>query len=167
MISLIIAISQNNIIGKNGKLPWHLNSDFKNFVKTTSGHPVIMGDTTYFSIPKRFRPLKNRPNIVLTRKKNLNINDDIKIAKSIPEAISYVDTQEEAFVIGGYSVYKQFLAQDLIDKLYITRVEAKVEGDTKFPDINWDKWELISEKFNKKTKKDDFDCTFLIYEKTS
>ncbi len=166
MISLIAAVSKNNIIGKNGNLPWHLNSDFKYFIRTTKNHPVIMGETTYFSIPKKFRPLKNRTNIVLSQNTEQEFPPEVKIASSISEAISYLNPEEEAFIIGGFSVYKQFLEQDLLNKLYITRVEAEVKGDLEFPKVNWDKWELISEKFNKKTKKDDFDCTFLIYERS-
>jgi dihydrofolate reductase len=165
MISLIVAISENNVIGKGNTLPWHLNSDLKYFSKTTTGHPVIMGFNTYISIDEKYRPLKNRTNIVLARNVDYDFPKEVKIASSIKQALSYIKESQEAFVIGGASIYRQFIEQDLIDKLYITRVHTQIDGDIEFPKIDLDKWTLLSKNFNKKTDKDDYDHTFLIYQK--
>jgi dihydrofolate reductase len=114
MISIIVAIAKNNAIGKNNDLLWHIPEDLKRFKQITSGHKIIMGKKTYLSLP--FRPLKNRENIVIT-----DCPDDVfegcTVVFSVGEAISKCSEEEETFIIGGASVYKQFLP--LTDRLYI------------------------------------------------
>ena len=139
--SLIVAIADNNAIGVKGTLPWHLSEDLKYFKKTTSGCPVIMGRTTYFSLP--FRPLKNRKNIVL------NLGGDpipeVTCVYSFDEAFKEAETEDaaESFVMGGASVYRA--AMEFVDKLYITHVHTIVEdADAFFPEIDPSIWQRVS-----------------------
>ncbi|MCQ2173568.1 MAG: dihydrofolate reductase [Bacteroidales bacterium] len=136
---LIVAVGDNYEIGVGGKLPWHLSEDLRYFKKTTHGYPVIMGRTTYFSLP--VRPLPGRKNIVL----NLG-GDPIPGAEcvySFDEAFRAAEGAAKCFVIGGASVYRAAL--DLMDTLYITRVHAEIrEADVFFPEIREDVWERIS-----------------------
>jgi len=135
-ISIIVAVgAQNRAIGKDNALLWDLKADLKHFKEITSGHPVIMGQNTWESIPEAFRPLPNRQNIVLT----LNDSYDAPgadIAQSITEAIEIASSYDsgEIFFIGGASIYKQTLP--IADKLYITEVNGYYEGDTFFPDYS-------------------------------
>lgn len=144
--SLIVAIADNNAIGVKGTLPWHLSEDLKYFKRTTSGCPVIMGRTTYFSLP--FRPLKNRKNIVL----NLGGDPipDVTCVYSFDEAFREAETEDaaESFVMGGASVYRA--AMEFVDKLYITHVHTVVkDADAFFPEIDPEIWrqDSISETF--------------------
>lgn len=140
IVSLIVAISNNKVIGKNNQLIWNLPKDMKFFMDTTLGHPVIMGRKNFESIPEKFRPLKNRTNIIITRNKNYETLD-CKVVHSIKESLKCMDFgNEEVFVIGGGEIYRKFLELDLIDKMYITHIDEFFDGDTFFPDINLDKW---------------------------
>ena len=165
-ITIIVAIAKNNAIGKNNDLLWHLPTDMKFFKETTEGHCIITGRKNYFSIPKKFRPLKNRTNIIVTRDKNLSINEDIIISHSIEDAIEKAKKIEkkEIFIIGGGEIYKQSLKY--ANKLYITEVDTIFEdADTFFPEINKVdyKIELISE--HKKDEKHKFDFQIKLYSK--
>ena len=140
IVSLIVAISNNKVIGKNNQLIWNLPKDMKFFMDTTLGHPVIMGRKNFESIPEKFRPLKNRTNIIITRNKNYEALD-CKVVHSIKESLKCMDFgNEEVFVIGGGEIYRKFLELDLIDKMYITHIDDFFDGDTFFPDFNLDKW---------------------------
>ncbi|MCD6112487.1 MAG: dihydrofolate reductase [Bacteroidales bacterium] len=141
MISIIVAIAENNAIGKDNKLLCHIPGDLKRFKKLTTGKTVIMGLKTFKSLPNG--PLPNRRNIVITDKKNQKI-DGCDMAYSIEEAVEMCNTDEENFVIGGGSIYRQFLP--LADKLYITKVHHNFDADTFFPEIDYSKWKLISSK---------------------
>jgi dihydrofolate reductase len=133
---LIVAVADDWAIGVKGGLPWHLPEDLKYFKEKTKGHPVIMGRTTYFSLP--FRPLKGRKNIVL----NLGwdpIPEDVVCVNSFEEAYAAAEPAPRCFIIGGASVYKQ--AIDSMDRLYITHVHTIIsDADAYFPDINSDIW---------------------------
>ena len=137
---LIVAVADNLAIGVKGGLPWHLSADLKYFKEKTKGYPVIMGRTTYFSLP--FRPLKGRKNIVL----NLGwdpIPDDVVCVNSFEEAYAAAEPAERCFVMGGASVYRQ--AIDSMDRLYITHVHTTIsDADAYFPEINSDIWEAES-----------------------
>lgn len=142
MISIIVAIAKNRAIGKDNKLLWHLPDDLKRFKKITEGHVVIMGQKTYESLPKR--PLPRRTNIVLTDDEDFNPEGAIvvnSIQGALLEARRYNDFGE-IFIIGGASVYRQFLP--LADKLYITQIDKEFEGDVFFPVLD-DGWVLKSE----------------------
>lgn len=146
MISAIVAMTQENVIGKNNKLLWHLPEDFKWFKWNTMGKKVIMGRKTYESIGK---PLPNRENIVISKKNNIK---NVKVVSSIEEALSKINSNEEAFIIGGGSIYKETLP--FIDRLYITTILSNMNGDTHFPlnyknDYNWiENREIIQNYYN-------------------
>lgn len=135
-LALIWAMSENRVIGRNNKLPWHLPNDLKYFKQVTTGKPVIMGRKTYDSIGK---PLPNRVNIVITRDEayqaeGVKVVHSLEAALELAEAECLVHGVEEAMVIGGAEIYKQALPQ--AERLYITFVHAHVEGDAEFPEFD-------------------------------
>lgn len=136
-ISIIVAIAENHAIGKDNQLLWHISADLIRFKQITGGHPVVMGKNTYFSLPKR--PLPNRRNIVITDSVGEAI-EGCEMAYSIEDAEKLCDENVENFVIGGGSIYKQFI--DIAYKLYITRVHKDFEADTFFPEIDHSIWQL-------------------------
>ena len=139
-ISIIVAIASNQAIGKDNQLLWHIPSDLKRFKKITSGHTLIMGKNTFFSLP--VRPLPNRRNIVLTDVPGETL-EGCEMAYGIEEALALCDAESENFVIGGGSIYRQFM--NIAQKLYITRVHKDFDADTFFPEINTETWEKSDE----------------------
>jgi dihydrofolate reductase len=137
-ISLIAASSANGVIGADGTLPWHLPDDFRFFRQTTMGRPIIMGRRTFESIG---RPLPGRRNIVLTRSRDYRA-DGAAVAGSADEALAAAAGADEVFVIGGGEIYALFL--DRASRVYLTRVDAQIEGDTRFPELDPDDWQLTS-----------------------
>ena len=144
IISLIAAVAENKVIGKDNQLIWNLPADMRYFMKTTEHHCVLTGRRNYESIPAKYRPLKNRTNIVVTRQDDYGNHEDIQVVASIEEGINYARNQgeKELFIIGGGQIYAQTL--DLAHKLYITEVKANLEGDTFFPDFDGNQWEELS-----------------------
>jgi dihydrofolate reductase len=136
-LSIIVAIAKNNAIGLNNKLLWHIPEDFKWFKKNTLGHTVIAGKNTYLSLPTR--PLPNRKNIVISNIPG-EIFEGAVMAYSVEQAIELADADNENFIIGGASIYQQFLP--LVDKLYITYIDKIFEADTFFPPIDNNLWQL-------------------------
>lgn len=159
MISIIVAMAKNNVIGKNGDLPWRLSADLKHFANVTKDHDVIMGRKTYESIVKRLgHGLPNRKNIIITNQENYQAPDCL-ILKSIDEVVKMsANKDEEVFVIGGGEIYKQMLP--FADKLYITEVSTDCDGDAFFPTINKEDWNLISSEPHQKDDKNSCDFTF-------
>lgn len=139
MISIIVAIAENRAIGKNNDLLWHIPADLKRFKSITSGHPVIMGKRTWESLP--LRPLPNRRNIVITDIPEEQI-EGCEMAYSIDEAVAKCKSEEENFIIGGSSVYRQFLPY--ASRLYLTLVKKSFDADVFFPEIDFSEWKLIS-----------------------
>jgi len=135
IISLIAAVSKNRVIGRNNDLPWKLPDDMKYFMETTRQHAVIMGRKNFDSLPPKFKPLKDRLNIVLTRNKSTLTDYDVRVVGSIDEAFQQAPQSEEVFVIGGAEIFEQTLPR--ANKLYITEIDAVVDGDVYFP--NYDK----------------------------
>lgn len=138
-ISIIVAVSSNGVIGKDGGLPWHLSEDLKRFKATTMGKPIVMGRLTHESIG---RPLPGRQNIVITRQAAYTA-DGCDVVSSPADALRAAGDAKEVMVIGGGDVYRQFLRRT--DRIYLTRVRAEVEGDTYFPALDPDDWELVEE----------------------
>ncbi len=138
MIAMIVAVSKNNLIGGDNKLPWHIPEDLAYFKKQTSGHTIVMGRKTYDSIG---RPLPNRKNIVLTRSTDLNIAG-VTIVNNYKEILELALT-ETVFIIGGGEIYNLFI--DYADKLFITQVDLEITGDTSFPLDATKTFEKISE----------------------
>jgi len=137
-ISLVVAASRNGVIGRDGALPWHLPDDLRHFKRLTLGKPVIMGRRTWESIGK---PLPGRRNIVLTRDPGFSA-PGCEVAHSVNEALALLDGDGEAMVIGGAQVYAAFLP--LADCVYLTRVQAEIDGDTYFPALDAAEWRLVS-----------------------
>jgi len=159
-ISIIVAIADNNAIGKDNQLLWHLSDDLKRFKQLTTGHTIIMGKRTFESLP--VRPLPNRRSIVITDVFNETIPGCL-MAYSIQDAIDLCDKYDENFIIGGGSVYNQFMP--IADKLYLTLVHKDFEADTFYPEIDYSKWELIHNDSNLYDEKSDLTYSYLIYKK--
>ena len=138
MISIIVAVAKNGVIGDKNTLLWHLREDMIHFRTTTSGHPVVMGRKTYDSIG---RPLPKRTNVVITRDTNLAI-EGCTVVHSLEEAVAMFDKSEEVFIIGGAQIYAQALA--IADRIYLTVIDKEYEGDTSFPEIDYSAWKEIS-----------------------
>ncbi|MBE6197436.1 MAG: dihydrofolate reductase [Rikenellaceae bacterium] len=143
MISIIVAIAENGVIGDKNALLWNIKEDMRRFRTTTTGHPVIMGRKTFESIG---RPLPKRTNVVITR--GDTTFEGCEVAHSLEEAIAMFPAEEEIFIIGGAQIYAQALP--LADRLYLTIVHSDYEGDTSFPAIDYSEWrEVYREKFER------------------
>ncbi len=143
-VFIVVAVSENNAIGKDGEIPWKIKEDMKRFKDLTMGYPCIMGSRTYDSIPSRFRPLPGRENIVLTRRGDYR-PQGAKIMHSFDDALSYCREKgySKAAIIGGAKVYEEGL--QYADIVELTRVHKEFEGDAFFPELDEEIWELVSE----------------------
>ncbi|KQS94161.1 dihydrofolate reductase [Chryseobacterium sp. Leaf394] len=160
MTTIVVAMGEKNEIGADNRLLWHLPKDLKHFKDLTSGHPIIMGRKTYESIGK---PLPNRTNIVVSRKKNW-FQEGILIVGSIKEALKFAKKiDENVFIIGGGNIYEQTM--EVADKLEVTLVKAQLEADTFFPKIDPKIWKLSEEIHHEKDEKNEYDFSFQTYEK--
>ena len=164
-VSLIVAVSQNGMIGKDNDLIWHLPKDMKFFKDTTLGHHVIMGRKNFESIPHKFRPLPNRTNIVITRQSDYKAEDSI-VVNSVEESLKVAKSngENEAFIIGGGQIYKLALEANLIDRIYLTRIHHSFDGDTFFPELNSD-WEEVNREDCLKDDNHKYDYSFIVLEK--
>ena len=160
-ITIIAAIAKNNALGKDNDLIWHLPADLKRFKKVTTGHYILMGRNTFESIG---RPLPNRTTIIITRNKNY-FKEGCLIANSLEEAIEMANKEKHIFIIGGAQIYKETMAKDLVDQLDITLVHNKFDADVYFPEIDTNIWkEVVREDF-KADEKNDYDYSFISYQK--
>lgn len=158
MITLIAAAAENNALGKNNDLVWHLPDDFKRFKQLTSGHFIILGRKTFESFPK---PLPNRTHIIITRQPGYAKKVDEScciVVNSLEQAIEKTNPNNENFVIGGGEIYK--LALPFADKIELTRVHATFDADAFFPEINTQEWNLTHEEFHSKDEKHNFDFSY-------
>ena len=163
-ISMIAALSENNVIGRDNQLPWHISEDLKRFKKVTQGHPVIMGRKTFESIGK---PLPGRLNIVISR--NFSYNDDsVRVMNSLDDAISFAERQEnlipldgekEIFIIGGGQIFEQAISR--ADKLYLTIVHTTIDGHAFFPDYSM----FTKKTFEQNGESNGYTYTFIELEK--
>ena len=136
MLSIIVAIAENNVIGKDNQLIWHLPEDLKRFKEITSGHKIIMGRKTFESLG---RVLPNRKHIILCNDMEMNIDDDrVVVLEDISMLNDYINSDEENFVIGGATIYK--LLMPMCNKLYVTHIDEEFEGDVYFPEIDLNIW---------------------------
>ena len=158
-VTLIAAASENNIIGKDNKLIWHLSDDLKHFKDLTKGHFVIMGRKTFESMPKA---LPNRTNVIITRKTDYKAKDAI-VVNSLEKALKVAENDSQPFIIGGGEIYK--LSIDIADRVELTRVHTSIEGDTLFPEINLEKWQEVKREKRLKDEKNEYDFSFLRYDK--
>jgi dihydrofolate reductase len=158
IVSAIVAVAKNGVIGADGQIPWYLPADLAWFKKTTLGHHVIMGRNSFHSIG---RPLPKRTNIVITRDPFFSA-EGVLIAHSVEEALgmAFDNEETEAFIIGGGQIYRD--SMELWDKLYLTTVETAPEGDVHFPEINPDEWNETWCEERPADEKNEFDFTFRI-----
>ncbi len=158
ILSLIVAASENNVIGKDNKLPWHLPDDLKRFKALTRGHPVIMGRKTYESIG---RPLPDRLNIVVSNTLE-SAPEGTSLANSLTAALDLAKDSDEAFIIGGAKLFE--IGLSLAGKLYLTRVHAKIDGDVLFQEIT-DEWRETGREHHKKDTEHEHAFTFINFER--
>jgi dihydrofolate reductase len=158
MITLIAAAGQNNELGKDNDLLWHLPDDFKRFKALTSGHYIIMGRKTFESFPK---PLPNRTHIIITRNPNYKAPEGCFVVSSIEKAIAICPKKETVFIIGGGEIYNQSI--NIADCIELTRVNNTFDADTHFPDIDLKQWMLISTIFHDKDEKHQYSFSFETY----
>jgi dihydrofolate reductase len=159
IISIIAAMDRNHLIGNKNQLPWHLPADFAHFKSVTMGKPIIMGRKTYESIGK---PLPGRKNIVLSRNTDVRY-EGVVCVNSINEALAEASEAEEVMIIGGSSLYEMLLG--LVDRLYITYVDAEFEGDAWFPKIDPHLWLEKESVTRQADEKNVYDCRFVTLEK--
>jgi dihydrofolate reductase len=137
MLSIIAAVSENNALGKENKLLWHLPADLKRLKSLTMGHHLIMGRKTFESLGK---PLPGRPHVIISRQKDYQ-PDGVTVVDSLEKAIEFAKHDDQAFVFGGGEIYR--LALPFVKKIYLTRVKALFEGDTYFPELISDEWKMV------------------------
>ena len=141
MINIIVATSENNVIGRGNDIPWYIPEDLEHFKKLTTGNTVIMGRKTYESLPKEYRPLPNRINIVITRDKSYQAKGCL-VVNSLEDALRKADNDKEIFIIGGGQIYREGLK--FAERIYLTKIHKNIEGDTYFPKLN-KFWKLVDE----------------------
>ena len=159
MLSIIVAVAKNNVIGKDNKLIWHLPEELKRFKKLTTGHTIIMGRKTFESLG---RVLPNRKHVILCNDMEMNIDDEnVEVLEDISMLKEYVESEEENFVIGGATIYKLLIPY--ANKLYITEINENFDGDVYFPEINKDEWKIVKEERGIKDELNPFDYKYVTY----
>lgn len=165
ILSIVVAVSENGVIGKDNKLIWSLPADMKFFKEKTTGHFIITGRKNYESIPEKFRPLPNRTNIVITRQKDYHA-PGTEIVNSVDAALEFArknSSKEEVFLIGGAEIFRQ--AMKHVNRVYLTRIHHKFEGDVFFDELDLNEWKLVkSEKFSP-DEKNKYSYTFETWER--
>ncbi len=161
---MIAAMGSNRVIGKDNDLPWHLPDDFKYFQQTTKGHHVIMGRKNWESLPHKFQPLPNRTNLVITRQTDYQAKG-ATIIRSLAEGseIAQKNGESELFIIGGGEIYRMGL--DISDRIYLTEIAGKFEGNVTFPEFSNLDWEEVSRKHHPKDERHQYAFDFVLYNK--
>ena len=160
ILSMIVAHANNRVIGKNNDMPWHLPADLAYFKKSTLGKPIIMGRKTFQSIG---RPLPGRKNIVISRDESYQV-EGVEVVNSVEAALALVVDSEEVMVIGGGAIYQHCLAA--AQRLYITHIDADIDGDTYFPDYDLSVWEKVASDIRPSDEKNQYQLDFSVYEKS-
>ena len=159
-LTMIVAAGENNEIGKNNDLIWHLRDDLKRFKALTSGHHIIMGRKTFESFPK---PLPNRTHVVISRQSDYKVPDGVIVVNNIEAAIALAKDDAQPFIIGGGEIYK--LAMPYASKLELTRVHSNFDADTFFPEIDLSVWKETANTFHTKDENHDFEFSFVTYQR--
>ena len=159
LVSAIVAAAENNAIGKDNQLLWHLPNDLRFFKRTTSGHTIIMGRKTYESVGK---PLPNRRNMIITRQSGYAV-EGAEVFHSLGAALQHCAGEPEVFVVGGAEIYQQALP--VVDCIYLTRVHAEIVGDSFFPTLDEKEWRLVSEDSHPADERHAHSYTFEVYER--
>ena len=161
MLSIIVAKSRNNIIGKNNELIWHLPADLKRFKELTTGHNIIMGRKTFESLG---RVLPNRKHIIFSQNPDFKVADEnVEVVHSLLQIQELIEGPEESFVIGGAMLYNFLMPY--VKKMYITQIDKEFEGDTFFPKINEEEWKIVEREKGVKDEKNNLDYEFITYER--
>jgi dihydrofolate reductase len=158
-VSLIVAVSENGVIGRDGGLPWRLSQDLRRFKQLTMGHHLVIGRRTWEEVGT---PLPGRTMVVVTRDHRFAAQG-VLVAHSLDEALELARDDDEPFIGGGAEIYRMALERSLVDRLYITRVHADIEGDTVFPEIDLEAWRLISREDHEADDKNQYPFSFLVY----
>ncbi len=159
LLSIIVAAAENNAIGKDNQLLWHLPNDLNFFKRTTTGHSLIMGRKTLESFG---RPLPNRRNIIITRQSDYQCNG-AEVVHSLEEALALCQGEQIVFIGGGSEIYRQALP--LVDQVLLTRVHAVLEGDSFFPELDMNEWQLVSSEPHPADERHAYAYTFMVYER--
>lgn len=161
MLSIIVAVAENNVIGKDNKLIWHLPEDLKRFKRLTTGHTIIMGRKTFESLG---RVLPNRKHVILCNDMEMNIDDkNVEVLEDISMLKEYIDSEEEHFIIGGATIYK--LLMPYAKKLYLTLIHEEFEGDVYFPEIEEKDWKVIDREEGLRNEENPFDYEYITFER--
>lgn len=161
MLSIIVAIAENNVIGKDNQLIWHLSEDLKRFKRLTTGHTIIMGRKTFESLG---RVLPNRKHVVLCNDMKLDIdNENVEVLPDISMLKKYMDDEEEHFVIGGATIYR--LLMPYASKMYVTLIHQEFEGDVYFPEIKEEEWKVVSREKGLRDENNPFDYEYINFER--
>jgi dihydrofolate reductase len=162
MAAIVVAVAHDNVIGKSNSLPWYLPADLRHFKEVTTDGTVIMGRKTYESIVERLgKALPNRRNIVVTRSEHSA--PDAEFVNSIEKALQLAADDEDVFIIGGAQIYEQALP--LADTIYLTEVDADIDGDTFFPTLDENEWQEVARESHKKDDKNEYDYAFVTLQK--
>lgn len=159
MISLIVAMTENRVIGRDGDMPWRLSADLKRFKRITMGHHLIMGRKTYESIG---RPLPGRTTIVISRSAAYD-DPQIKVARSLDEAFRLASNDDEVFITGGAQIYSLGLAH--VDRIYLTQIHCLLDGDTFFPEVDWTQWIELNREDHEANERNHHDFSFITYQR--
>ena len=158
-LTMIAAAAENNALGKDNDLIWHISEDLKRFKRLTTGHAIIMGRKTFESMPKA---LPNRTNIVLTKRKDYQA-EGAEVVHTVEDALDLVKEDVQPFIIGGGQIYSLFMP--LCDRIELTRVHHEFEADVYFPDIDLNEFEVIAKEYVSKTEEQPYNYTYLTYQK--
>ncbi len=161
MISLIVAVARNGVIGREGDLPWHLPADLKRFKGLTMGHHLVMGRKTWEEVG---RPLPGRVMVVVTRDPRYRPEGAIAV-NSLEQALQVAQGDDEVFIAGGGEIYRQALP--LVDRMYVTRIHAEVAGDTTFPEVDLTAWRLVERAHREADEKHEYPFTFEVYDRVT
>ena len=160
-IAIIAAMAHGRVIGSGNRMPWHLPADLRHFKRTTMGHHLIIGRRTWEEVGK---PLPGRTMVVVSRSRRF-APEGAQVARSVEQALELAAADDEPFIGGGAQIYRTGLARDLVGRIYLTRIHADVEGDTVFPEIDLDDWEMVSEEHHEADERNEFPYSFLVYER--
>ena len=161
MLSIIVAVAKNNVIGKDNQLIWHLPEDLKRFKRLTTNHTIIMGRKTFESLG---RVLPNRKHVILCNDAKMSVdNENVEILEDISLLDKYIKDEEEHFVIGGATMYR--LLMPYCTKMYITEINQEFDGDVSFPEINMSEWKVTEREKGLKDEKNPFDYEYVTYER--
>ena len=164
IVSAIAALSRNRVIGKNNDLPWRLPDDMRFFMETTKGHHVVMGRKNYDSLHEKFKPLPQRTNIVITRQEDFKAPGCVILHAVEPALdIARENNETECFIIGGAEIYK--LAMPYTTRLYLTEIDAHIDGDTFFPEVDMKQWKEISRKHHPADDRHAYAFDIVVYDR--